>query len=165
MALYNSLLPYAKEAGVKIAVENMWGRDSRSGVIVPNVCSTARELADYVDSLDPEWFTVCLDIGHIGLVHEYEAPFIRELGGRRLTCVHIHDNDYIKDLHICPFWGKLPWDEIAQAFADIDYSGDITLEADDALLRNMPLELYPACLKFMEQAGRHLIKMIREAKQ
>ncbi|MBQ7638513.1 MAG: sugar phosphate isomerase/epimerase, partial [Clostridia bacterium] len=164
LELYNSLLPYAKQAGVRIAVENMWGRDHRSDVIVPNVCSVASELADYVDSLDPDWFTVCLDIGHIGLVHEQEAPFIRELGGKRLTCVHVHDNDYVHDLHITPFWGKLPWGEIAKAFADIDYRGDITLEADDALLRNMPLELYPACLKFMEQAGRHLIRMIEEAK-
>ena len=94
---------------IKIALENMWGRDPRTNVIVPNVCSVAAELADYADALDPDWFTVCLDIGHIGLVREYEAPFIKYLGADRLTCVHIHDNDYISDLHTCPFTGKLPW--------------------------------------------------------
>lgn len=163
MRLYNELLPYAKAAGVKIALENMWGRDPRSNVIVPNVCSVASELADYADSLDPEWFTVCLDIGHVSLVHEYEAPFIRELGGDRLTCVHIHDNDNVHDSHICPFLGDLPWEEIAKAFAEINYKGDITLEADNTL-HGLPKELYPAALKFMEQAGRQLIKMIGEAK-
>ena len=164
LEMYNELLPAAKRAGVKIALENMWGRDKRNDIIVPNVCSVAQELADYADSLDPEWFTVCLDIGHIGLVREYEAPFIKTLGARRLTCVHIHDNDYIHDSHTCPFTGKLPWDEIAAAFAEIGYVGDITLEADNFLLKKLPLRLYPAGLRFMAEAGRELIRMIEEAK-
>ena len=165
LALYNELLPAAQCAGVKIALENMWGYDDRSGVIVPNVCSVAEELADFVDSLDPDWFTVCLDIGHIGLVHEHEAPFIKKLGAERLTCVHIHDNDYIHDSHTCPFTGRLPWKEIAGAFAEIGYKGDITLEADNFLARNLPLPLYPEALRFMAAAGRELIRMIEEAKQ
>ncbi len=165
LELYSDLLPTAKRAGVKIAIENMWGRDERSGVIVPNVCSVAEELADYADSLDPQWFTVCLDIGHVGLVHEREAPFIKKLGNERLTCVHIHDNDYVHDLHTCPFTGKLPWDEIASAFAQIDYKGDITLEADNFLARNLAPSLYPQGLQFMEAAGRELIRMIEEERR
>ncbi len=164
LKMYNGLLETAKRAGVKIALENMWGRDPRTNVIVPNVCSVAAELADYADALDPDWFTVCLDIGHIGLVREYEAPFIKYLGADRLTCVHIHDNDYISDLHTCPFTGKLPWPEIAQAFAEIGYRGDLTLEADNFLNKYLPVSLYPAGLRFMEAAGRELIRMIEEAK-
>ena len=163
LRLYNDLLPTAKKAGVKIALENMWGRDRRMNAIVPNVCSVAEELAEYVDALDPEWFTVCLDIGHIGLIREFEAPYIRTLGAKRLTCVHIHDNNYIADQHICPFTGKLPWDEITAAFAEIGYTGDLTLEADNTL-NMLPPALYPAGLKFMEAAGRELIRMIEEAK-
>ena len=161
LKMYNELLPHAKRAGVKIALENMWGRDPRSNTIIPNVCSLAEELAEYADALDPEWFTVCLDIGHIGLVREYEAPFIRTLGAKRLTCVHIHDNNYFEDQHTSPFLGKLPWQEIMQAFADIHYQGDLTLEADN-MLRNLPAALYPAGLRFMEAAGRELIRMIEE---
>lgn len=163
LKMYNELLPTAKKAGVKIALENMWGRDPRMKTIVPNVCSTAKELAQYVDALDPEWFTVCLDIGHIGLVREYEAPFIRYLGAERLTCVHIHDNNYLDDQHTSPFMGKLPWGEITKAFAEIGYKGDLTLESDN-FLKRMPASMYPAGLKFMEAAGRELIRMIEEAK-
>ena len=163
MQLYNELLPYAKKAGVKIALENMWGRDPRMKTIIPNVCSTASELAEYVDSLDPDWFTVCLDIGHIGLIREYEAPFIHALGAERLTCVHIHDNNYLEDQHTSPFMGKLPWNDITKAFADIGYTGDLTLEADN-FLKRLPKRMYPAGLKFMECAGRELIRMIEEAK-
>ena len=163
LELYNALLPYAKKAGVKIALENMWGRDPRMRTIVPNVCSTAQELAEYVDALDADWFTVCLDIGHIGLVREYEAPFIQALGADRLTCVHIHDNNYLEDQHTCPFTGMLPWGEITNAFAQIGYTGDLTLEADN-FLKCLPKTMYPAGLKFMECAGRELIRMIEEAK-
>ena len=157
--MYMDLLPYAKRAGVKIALENMWGRDPRRGYIVKNVCSDAYELSDYVDALPKAYFTVCLDIGHVGLVGEYEAPTIEALGAERLTCVHIHDNDYIHDSHVCPFTMKLPWQEIAAAFAKIGYRGDLTFEADDFLFP-LPTELYASGLRFMHDAGRRLIQMI-----
>ncbi len=161
LKMYNELLPYAKKAGVKIALENMWGRDKRRGVIVPNVCSVAEELADYYDSLDPDWFTVCLDIGHIGLVGEYEYEFIKALGGKRLTCLHVHDNDYVHDSHTAPFMMNLPWDDIAKGLAEINYSGDMTLEADN-FLAHLPLELYPAGLKFMYESAACLVGKIEK---
>ena len=159
LKMYNELLPHAKKAGVKIALENMWGRDPRRGCIMPNVCSVASELADYVDSLDEEWFTVCLDIGHVGLVGEYEGDFIRELGGKRLTCLHMHDNDYVHDSHTAPMTMRLPWGEICKALADIEYKGDFTLEADN-FLRPLPDGFYATGLKFMSEAGRYLIGLI-----
>lgn len=160
LRLYNELLPYAKAANVKIALENMWGRDKRRGVISPNVCSVAEELADYYDSLDPEWFSICLDIGHIGLVGEYEYDFIKALGGKRLTCLHVHDNDYVHDSHMAPFTMRLPWDDIAKALNEINYSGDLTLEADNFLL-NLPAELYPAGLKFLYETAKCLAGKIK----
>ena len=161
--MYNALAPFAEAAGVKIAVENMWGWDQRRGVIRSNVCSVAPELADYYDALDPDRFTVCMDVGHIGLVGEYEAAYIRTLGQKRLGCVHIHDTDYVHDLHTCPFTKKLPWQEIAGAFARIGYLGDITLEADNFLVP-LPDALVPAGLAFMQAAGRELIRLIEEKK-
>lgn len=163
LAMYNSLLPVAKSAGVKIALENMWGWDDRRRTITKNVCSDADSLADYADALDPAWFTVCLDIGHIGLVGEYEKETILKLGAKRLTCVHIHDNDYRNDSHTAPFMGSLPWEEIAQGFAEIGYAGDLTLEADN-FLKPLPSALYLAALRFMHDAGRELIRMIEEKK-
>jgi sugar phosphate isomerase/epimerase len=112
-----------------------------------------------VSALDPEWFTVCLDIGHIGLVGDYEKDTILALGAEKLTCVHVHDNDYLHDLHIAPFTGKLPWNDICSAFAQIGYNGDLTLEADQ-FLSKIPRALYPSALRFMHDAGRELIRMI-----
>lgn len=161
LKMYNELLPYAKKANVKIALENMWGRDKRRGVIVPNVCSVAEELADYYDSLDPEWFTMCLDIGHIGLVGEYEYDYIKALGGKRLTCLHVHDNDYVHDSHTAPFMMNLPWEDIAKGLAEINYCGDLTLEADN-FLAHLPDELFPAGLRFMYEAAACLVNKIEK---
>ena len=161
LKMYNELLPYAKKANVKIALENMWGRDKRRGVIVPNVCSVADELADYYNSLDPEWFTVCLDIGHIGLVGEYEYDYIKALGGKRLTCLHVHDNDYVHDSHTAPFMMNLPWEDIAKGLAEINYCGDLTLEADN-FLAHLPDELFPAGLRFMYEAAACLVNKIEK---
>ena len=164
LEMYQSFLPAAEKAGVRIALENMWGHDDRRGVITKNVCSDAQELSDYVDALDSRYFTVCLDIGHVGLVGDYEAETIRALGAERLTCVHIHDNDYVHDLHTVPFAGKLPWPEICDAFSEIGYRGDLTLEADN-FLKRMPQALIPAGLRFMHDAGRQLISMIENPKK
>ena len=80
LAMYGELQPDAQRAGVKIALENMWGWDRRRNTICKNVCSDAGSLAEYYDALDPAFFTVCLDLGHVGLVGEYEAQTIKRLG-------------------------------------------------------------------------------------
>lgn len=164
LAMYNELGEYAKRCGVKIALENMWGRDSRRNAIAPNVCSVAKELAEYYDALDPNRFTVCLDLGHVGLVGEYEDAFIRELGGKRLTCLHVHDNDYIHDSHRAPFTMDLPWDKICKALADIDYQGELTLEADETLFR-LPDEMFKAGLDFMYAGASYLAGKIDRYKE
>lgn len=157
--LYNGLLPTAKAVGVKIAIENMWGHDSRRGYIVPNVCSTPDELCEYIDTLDREWFTVCLDLGHCNLVGEDEANFIRKLGHERLTSLHVHDTDFRNDLHTLPFMGKMDWSAIASALRDIAYTGDLTLEADN-FLQNVPSGFHITALRYMHDTGRYLISMI-----
>ena len=163
LEMYHALQEDAARAGVRIAVENMWGFDQRRGVITKNVCSDAAALAEYADALDPAYFTVCLDIGHVGLVGEYEADTIRALGAERLTCVHIHDTDYRNDLHTVPFAGRLPWEQIMKAFAEIGYRGDLTLESDIFLSR-MPDALFPAGLRFMHEAGRQLVRFFETHK-
>lgn len=159
--MYSTLVPVAKNSGVRIAVENMWGHDNKRGYIVPNVCSVPADLADYYDTLEelyPGVFTVCLDLGHCGLVGEDPADFIRALGRNRLGALHIHDNDYKHDSHLPPFTMNQEWDRIIEALRDINYAGDFTFESDN-IMKHMPPELVPACLNFLHDIGRHLIKM------
>ena len=156
---YNSLLPYAKEAHTKIALENMWGFDSAQNKIVPNVCSFGRELADFFDALDPEYFTVCLDVGHCGLVGQTAEAAIFELGGQRLCALHVHDNDNVRDLHTIPYQGKINWDAVMTALKCMEYDGDFTYEVGGHFLstyKNEP-ELMVKALELMVTTGRVLI--------
>lgn len=159
---YNQLIPYCEKYNVKVALENMWGYNNELKKIVPNVCSTGEELAEYVDALDSKYFTVCLDLGHCALVGEDAASMIRVLGHDRVKALHVHDVDGVNDCHTAPFFEKLDWNSITKALADIEYSGDLTFEADSIYLRK-PIELLPATAKFLHDIGRVLIRMIEKA--
>lgn len=159
LAFYEALAPLAREARVKIALENMWGTDTRRGCIVANVCSLSADFIDYIDRLDPAVFTVCLDLGHCALVGEEPEDAIRALGGR-IGALHVHDNTCRADSHTIPFdmVGKLHWEAITAALREVGYAGDFTLEADGFLLR-FPAPLLPPALALMAQTGRYLMGM------
>ncbi|HRT82767.1 MAG TPA: sugar phosphate isomerase/epimerase family protein [Oscillospiraceae bacterium] len=160
--LYNFLLPAAKEFGIKIALENMFGSNPHNGHLISNVCSTGKEFAEYMDALDPEYFVACLDLGHAGLVGDSAQDMIRALGHDRLKSLHVHDNNYLSDLHTLPFTvsdsKSLDWSEITAALKEIEYSGDFTFEAD-GFYRHMPKELLIAASEFMLKTGRYLASL------
>lgn len=155
MEFYGKLLPRAKEMGVKIAIENMWGRhkDCRER-IVKDVCSDAAELIRYVDALDSPYVCACLDVGHAGLVGEAADEMALALG-KRLCAIHIHDNDFVKDKHTLPFVGGVNFTSLNKALAKIGYEGDMTLEAN-YFLDTFPDELVPYALTFMARTAAYL---------
>lgn len=160
LAFYNSLIPYCRECGVKIALENMWGHAPEDYKrVVPSVCSYGRDLADYFDALDPKYFTVCLDIGHVGLVGQKAEDAILELGGSRLHALHVHDNDGICDEHTIPFQGTVNWNAVMKALTAIHYDGDFTYEIYGKFLKAYSKEpiLMVKALELMVATGKTLI--------
>ena len=161
MKYYRSLIPYCREYGVKVALENMWQKNSLTGYIEDDTCSRPQEFAAWIDEIDSPWITGCLDVGHCGLVGENAADFIRFLGADRIGCLHVHDNDYYRDSHILPGTGKMDWTSITTALKEIGYKGNFTFESD-YFIRGFEDRMTADVLKFMENIGRHLIKMIEE---
>ena len=159
MKMYRELLPYAKEYDVKIALENMWQHEKKRKVIGANACSHAAEFVRYLDTLNDEHFVACLDLGHCGVVGEEAQDAIRALGHERLHSLHVHDNDYTKDQHTLPGLGKMNWEEIMKALAEINYDGELTYEAD-GFIRNFSNEVMPDAFKFMYTIGDRLCKKI-----
>ncbi len=159
LALYKALEPYAAKYGVKIALENMWGWNNEIKRIVPNVCSVPEEFNDYYDSLNDKNFTVCLDLGHCGLVGCDASDMILKMGHDRLGALHIHDNDNVNDSHTLPYLMDMNWESILKALAEIDFKGHFTYEAD-RFLNGFPDELLPTCVKFMHDVGRYMISEI-----
>ena len=164
MEYYGRLLPYAKEFGVKIGVENMWQKHRLRKNIVIDTCATADEFVRYIDALNSEYAVACLDVGHVLLpdIPGTVGDFIRALGHDRLKALHVHDNDFTNDLHQLPYLGKQDWDDITKALGEIDYTGDLTYEVSDALFVNAPENLVPAAINFWGAVGKDLVRRVDE---
>ncbi len=161
LEFYNSLEKYAKKFNIKIALENMFWGDTKGGncVIRPGACGTSEWFCQMYDLLDSDCFTCCADIGHAGLVGETADKMITSMGHDRVGALHVHDNNYLSDQHLMPFLGKLDWAKITKALHDINYKGDLTLEADYTLTA-LPDECLEAASRLMCVCARTLAKMI-----
>ena len=156
LEFYATLAPVAREAGVKIAIENMWQRNQFNKQIVSSVCSSPYELRSYVDACNEiaPVFTACLDIGHCLLTGHDPANAIRVLGDR-LGCLHVHDVDGINDNHSCPMTLKVDFPAVMDALWEIGYKGEFTLEAD-FYYTHFPVEQYPFALQQLASVSKLL---------
>lgn len=163
LEFYRALAPFAKQFGIKVALENMWQWNNVGGRVIDSVCSRPEEFKAYLDELNDDCFCACLDIGHAALTDEDIPSFIRTLGHDYLLALHVHDVEYKNDLHTMPYTQKINWDEVTTALAAINYQGDLTFEADN-FLRGFPRELWEDAAGLMVKVGRHLVSEI-EAKK
>ena len=161
LRFYRELESIAIESGVRIALENLNGWDYDKHCYAPTVCSYAAWLNEYVDELNPDVFTVCLDVGHSNITGEAPHNAVRELGRERLTALHLHDNSSFGDDHHIPFFGIIDWYELCKALGSIDYKGDFTYEASTYIAFRDEKEL-PRALRYMANLGRHLMQIIDE---
>lgn len=127
---YSKLRPFAEEYGIKIAVENMFNWDPEKECICPTVCSSAKEMKEYVDMMGRDWFTNCLDTGHAALTGNTPQDMIHELGDY-IGILHVHDNDGIHDLHQAPYTGITDWKALCNALKDVHYQGSLNFESDN----------------------------------
>ena len=164
MQFYSSIAPYAKSFGIKIGIENMWQRHRITGRICDSVCADPKELCRYYDYLnDQEVFTVCVDTGHTALCGREPEDVIRAVGGKRLGALHLHDVDYIEDLHTVPYLGKINFDRVAKSLADIGYGGDITLEIKNFAM-GMNKSFYPEILSFIRKTADYIVTLTQKYK-
>ena len=160
---YSHLLPVARKGGFRIATENMFvGGRSPEGKYqtFPGPCGTAEDFVRFIDVANDPNYTACLDIGHASMINCEGAPtIIRALGHDRLGCLHVHDNDCIHDHHTFPYMGKIDWEEVCRALADVNYEGHFTYEADNGYAY-LPPELTIPATELLCKIGRYLIGRI-----
>ena len=155
MRFYESIAPLARDFGVKIAIENMYNLHPVNKTRkVDDVCADPYEHCRYFDALNaPDLFTLCLDVGHVALCDREPEDSIRILGRERLGALHVHDVNYISDMHTLPGTAKLNWEAICRSLGEIDYKGEFTLEAA-CFQYNFPLDFMPTVLKFMNDTAK-----------
>ena len=153
LAFYRRLVPYAEEFGIKIAIENI----ARN-----NITSTPERLCRLFDTLDNPVFTICFDIGHCMFQGVDPAEAIRKIGPRLVSgCTHVHDNNGASDEHTLPYYGKVEWESVMRALAEIGYKGDFNYEASN-FIKNIPTALYLDGLAYMAKVGQYLVGRFEE---
>ncbi len=157
LAFYRSLIPYCETFGIRVCAENMWCADP-AGVIREGILSRPEEFIQLLEQISSPLIGGCLDIGHVALVGQEPTDMIRRMG-KHISCLHVHDVDYLHDCHTMPFLQKLDWHGITDALREIGYEGAFTFEAEN-YLRNMPQALWPDALKLLERVGRYLTARI-----
>ncbi len=159
---YRRLIPTLEKYDVYCCVENMWMVDP----VYTNICSTifshAQEMADMCDLLG-ERFKICVDIGHGTLTQDNPADMIR-ISGKRLACLHTHDNDGISDLHAFPYsayqtpysnnWKplRIDWNDVIKALDEVGYSGNLNFEINAP----GPDEVKKFGYEYLAQIGRYM---------
>ncbi len=158
---YVTLIPYAKKYGVGICLENMFY--GTSGVSREATCSNPYETVDYIDTLNEiageEIFSFCFDVGHATLLGKNLRQTINILG-KRITTLHIHDNDGRTDLHMQPFAYSrgsgyvTEWRGLIDGLRDIGFDGVLSFETFNAV-RSVPPELKTVMLRYIASVGKY----------
>lgn len=158
---YRSLIPYCEKFGIRIAVENLFRKDPKTGRIIGKLGSP-KELGGIVRRINSPWVVACVDVGHASLTGYEPEDFISRMDSEILKCIHIQDNDHLDDRHMLPYLAELNWKDVMTALKKIGYKGDLTLEIVKYLSR-FPKELLPDALKFAAKVGRYLISIYEKA--
>lgn len=169
LEMYRKLMPAAKKYGVQICLENMF--------ITKNVhktgaaCSNMEEVCRYIDTLNGEagepLFGFCYDVGHATLTSNDILEDLLTLG-HRLTALHIHGNDAMKDLHAIPYLVRttkkeftVDWESFLEGLRRIGYRGTLNLESAGSLSQ-LPQELMKPMLQYGSAVCAYFKKRILE---
>ena len=162
--MYELWAPYVEKAtknGLGVAIETVF-EDNRSKDAPPNrFTSRLDELIGLIDRFQNPLVTCCWDSGHARLAFTRAGmPDAMRALGSRITCTHIHDNYYNRDLHVMPFQGDIDWREQMATLKEIGYKGNLTYEL---VYGKWPEALVAEFLKVAADTGKMLIKMFEEA--
>ena len=161
-----ALIPTLKGSGVVLCLENLFKtHPDRIGCTAGVFCEPValKKLVEELNELaGEEVFGVCYDVGHMALIAESVGTFARVLG-KHIKCLHLHDNDLVKDRHVLPMTGMIDWFDLVKGLKDGGYEGDINFETvhqyDDT---RIPDELIPSFLRITAEIGDYIRKELQK---
>ncbi|MBN2308426.1 MAG: sugar phosphate isomerase/epimerase [Candidatus Hydrogenedentes bacterium] len=138
----DELEPFARDHGVRIAVEN-----GQFGVI--------RRL---LDAYGPDFLGLCYDCGHGNLDPDGldQAEALKD----RLISVHLHDNDGTGDQHRLLFTGTVDWARLASLLATSAYEKCVSMEVS---MKNSDIKDEVPFLNKAFETGSKLSEMVAQA--
>jgi len=164
MKLYTSLIPVLRETGVVVCLENLFS--GRGSELRQGHCADPNEAVRHIDLLNEkagkECFGLCLDTGHLHILHGDVRTYVRTLG-KRIKVLHLHDNDGSADQHLGPYAGTFPWADLIEVLREIGYEGDLNFETFAQVRANRtPEAMIPETLRFIRAAGEYFRSEIQK---
>ena len=160
---YRSFIPYCERFNMHISVENLVGKKPITNEKFPVFSNPQQHLA-FVESLDSEWFNICIDLGHSALLGYAPQDVIASMNKTVFRTMHVHDNDFLADSHVLPYDGKMDWEAILRALARVDFQGDFSFELE-GYLKPLSDEEMPRGLEKAARLGREMIQKINAYKE
>lgn len=155
LAFLRPFCEYAHGADVALAIEIMRGAGRSAPARIRRFGTDTGDLIRMADALDEG---ICWDTGHAQISMQDPCRSIFRVG-RRLRMVHINDNFGEDDVHLAPFLGNLPWDDVLRALREVGYAGSMNVEVSCSRL---PEELRKPYAAYMGAACRYLIDRFEE---
>lgn len=158
LLFFESLIPLIHQYNVKVCMENLY--EGFGNRIIEGVCGNPKKAVYMLDELNEkageELFGICLDSGHMNLVHRQPYDMITTLG-KRIKVLHLHDNDGRADIHQMPYtYGAegVDWPEVLRGLKDVGFEGTLSFETYPCV-NSFPKVMQEQVLKQLEQTGRY----------
>ncbi len=124
ITLLSKLLPVAKEFGVTLAIENIYGYCDAH-------ISTYEDFLFYMDFFKSPFLGVCLDTGHAIMLKQNPVEMFKKLKNY-IVALHLHTTVEHKDLHAIPYTlpdcERIDWGDLYNEMINSEYSGTFNLE-------------------------------------
>ena len=162
VSLFSTVLPFAKEHGIKIAAETHGTASKYNKMEFFGIPENLKELIKRVREASPagDSLCVCVDTGHTNLAAKMGYPpvgdVIRDLG-ELVEVLHLHDNNGIKDQHKILGMGIIDWQDVLSALREIGYSGYYNLET---MLKHYGEDFEIEEAEFSVKVLNHMLKNI-----
>lgn len=170
LSFYRKLISAAKKYHITICLENLFKHydlDCYDGAL-----SNVDEAVWYIDTLNAEAgeeiFGFCLDVGHAVVTSANLYHYITTLG-KRLTVLHIHDNDGKSDSHMIPYTQmdrrgirtRIDWESFLRGLKEIGYEGPLAFEVFRGI-HVLPERVRPYGLRMVSEIGKYFRERIEE---
>lgn len=160
VAFFKRYAEYAGARGIGIAIENMWGKTKEG---VPRYAVQAEELLRLVEDINCENIKICWDVEHGSIENLDQRKAIHMLGDY-IIATHVSDETGENNIHILPYLGRMKWEEILGALADIQYNGTFDFEIQH-YLPGVPKELVPSAMRFSFEVGDYMVQRLESLKR
>jgi len=157
MHLYESLIPTLQQTDIIVCLENLFTKNGSD--FLEGTCSNPFEAVEYIDTLNKKagkmCFGLCLDTGHLNLLHKSFRVYMPILGDR-IKALHIHDNDASSDQHLAPYTGTIIWKDFINGLKQIGYNGDLSFETfRQVTIKRVDKPVIMPFLKLIAQIGEY----------